>query len=165
MPVHLLTRTLLERELEERKVEKENGDELVFAVPSSRVVGTIPAQSVDSTFVGSCANVFSVTDISWHEARWNWYRAQAHSSVPDLSKFQAPVVSASSGALASASMPSALVSQPVQSRFVPGGFHPKMFCRHLFNGVCVGTRARLHTPLAERQFEVEDYDTASDDFG
>ena len=125
---HLSTRTPLERELEERKVEKEKGDELVLAVPSSPVVGTMPAQSVDSTFVGSCANVVSVTDISWHEARWNWYRAQAHSSVLDLSQFQALVVSASFGAPASASMPAALVSQPVQSRFVPGGFQPKMFC-------------------------------------
>ena len=139
-----LSRTLLDRETENQQLEKEKKDGLVVATPPSPVVGTLPAQSGAS----SSANVVFVNDISWHEARWNWYRAHAHTSVPDLSQFQAPVVSASSGAFASASMPAALVSKPVQSRFVPGGFQPKMFCMHLFNGsITVATRARLHTRL------------------
>ena len=171
---YLLAQTLLDRETENKQLEKEKEDGLVVASPPSTVVGTVPAQSGAS----SSANVVFVPDISWHEARWNWYRAHAHASVPDLSRFQAPVVSGSSGAFASASMPAALVSQPVQSRFVPVGFQPKMFCRHLFNGVCyrgdtctfAHTLAELHCEAHHSQIsmalEVEqDCGTSSDAFG
>ena len=83
--------------------------------------------------------------ISWHEARWNWYRA--HSSVPDLSQFQAPVVSASSGALASASMPAALVSHYSPASFLVAS-SPTCFAGiSLMVSATVATRARLHTRL------------------
>ena len=126
------------------QLETEKEDGLDVATPPPPVVGTLPAQSG----APSSANVVFVTDISWHEARWNWYRAHAHTSVPDLSQFEACVVSASSGAFASASMPAGLVSQPVQSRFVPGGFQPRCFASISSMGsVTVVTRASLHTRL------------------
>ena len=158
---YLISRTLLDRETENKHLEREREKE------------DVPAQSG----APSSANVVSVTDISWHEARLNWYRAHAHSSVPDPSQFQALVVSASSGALASASMPAALVSQPVQSRFVLGGFQPKMFCRHLVNGVCyrgdtctfAHTLAELHCEAHHSEISMaveveEDCGASSDDF-
>ena len=140
---YLLSRTLLDRETENKHLEKEKEDGHAVATPPSPVVGTLPGQSGAL----SSANVVFVTDVSWHEARWNWYRAHAHTSVPDLSQFQAPVVSASSGAFASASMPAALVSQPVQSRFVPAS-RPRCFAGISSMGsATVATRARLHTRL------------------
>ena len=85
---YLLSRTLLDRETENKQLEKEKEDDHAVATPPSPVVGTLPAQSG----APASANVVFVTDISWHEARWNWYRTHAHSSVPDLSQFRAVTV-------------------------------------------------------------------------
>ena len=125
---HLLTQTL-DREKEKKRLEKEKEDGQAVVVRSSPVVGTLPAQSV----VPSSATVVSVTDIIWQEARWNWYRAQAHSLDPGLSQFHAPVVTSSCGALSVGSTP----KRPLLvSRFGATGFRRMKVCIHLYRRVC-----------------------------
>ena len=126
----LLTRTLLDREIEKKKgleKEKENGH--AVAIPPSPVVVTLPAQSVEP----SSASVVSLTDISWQEARWSWFRAQAHSLGPRLSQFHVPVVASSFGAV---SVGSTLQRLLLVSRFGATGFRPMKVCMRLYSGVC-----------------------------
>ena len=101
---------------------------LVVVWLATPVDGTLPAQSVEPTFVGSSASVVSVTDISWQEARWKWYRAQGHSPDPDLIQFLVPVVTSAAVSVGSTPQRPLLVS-----RFGATGFRPMKVCMRLHN--------------------------------
>ena len=83
---------------------------LVFPCQALRHVCRVPMER----------NVPSSSDVSWPEARWLWYQSYP-SEPPDLRWF---------GSTASPRPTS------VFSRFDPGGFRPRLFCRLLYQGCC-----------------------------
>ena len=139
----LLLRTLLERETEESAVRVVSSG----PAPSDSHVSGVSLSSSSACLQGSDErNVPSSSDVSWPEARWLWYQSYP-SEPPDLRWF---------GSTASPRPTS------VFSRFDPGGFRPRLFCRLLYQGCCyrgatctfAHSRDELHSDAGSSQVEL-----------